>query len=459
MHSADLFEAQPQQEKPVHETLTGYLQRVQQAIKAAFNDPTWLVADIANIKIQPNGNVYIDLVDTVEGEETAKCRATAFGTTSKRILQKWADAIGGKPEAGMRVLLKARAEAKPKFGLTLDVVDLDPAYTVGEYAIKMAKIVEALKEKGFYGLQKALPAPKSFWRVAVVAPSDSAGLADFRHDADILSEEGVCKFEYFTATFQGPTTAESIQSALKAAYDKHQEQPYDVLCIIRGGGAKSDLAWLNDLRLAAWVCRLPIPVYVGIGHEVDQGVLDLIAHRSFGTPSKVIGSIRGMLIDEAAKARGVIDKAISHLQRVVDNERKKIAQLDTAFIRVATGLVSKERVRAANLQAQIVRGLEGQASRARREVESVDRQIVMGMTKMVAKGRAELELVTQIFDKVNPMNVLKRGFMVAADAKGNQIKSAEQAGAVDGFRVHFSDGSVEVKRVKPRASKKDSVQA
>lgn len=92
------------------------------------------------------------------------------------------------------------------------------------------------------------------------------GLADFKRDAEQLAGAGVCQFEYFAATFQGKDCSESIRDALRQVHERHQAQGFDAVAIIRGGGAKSDLAWLNDANLAAWVCRLPVPVFTGIGH-------------------------------------------------------------------------------------------------------------------------------------------------------------------------------------------------
>lgn len=90
------------------------------------------------------------------------------------------------------------------------------------------------------------------------------------------------------------------------------------MVLIRGGGAKSDLAWLNDGNVAAWICRLPIPVFTGIGHEIDECVLDLVAHRKFDTPSKVIGHIKTCLHSEAAGLRADIERGSSLMQSLGD---------------------------------------------------------------------------------------------------------------------------------------------
>ena len=148
-------------------------------------------------------------------------------------------------------------------GLDLIIEDVDPSYTLGDLTAKLERISENLQQTGLYERNKRLPAPFDFVRVAVVSPETSAGLGDFRREADLLQTARLCEFWLFTATFQGVEAPSSIQTAVLQALTAHKQDRFDDLVVIRGGGSVTDLAWLNDLELAKLLCPCPIPVLTG----------------------------------------------------------------------------------------------------------------------------------------------------------------------------------------------------
>jgi exodeoxyribonuclease VII large subunit len=190
-----------------------------------------------------------------------------------------------KPD--IKVLVQVRAVFHPRYGFDLIIEDIDPSYTLGDLITRVKAIRAALKAEGIYHQNRQQSSPTNFFRVAVISPSTSAGQGDFRSEADRLHHIGLCAFDYFAATFQGNEAPKSIRNAIREMFERHKVEPYDALAIIRGGGSATDLAWLNDLTLARWICRIPIPVFTGIGHQRDITILDEVAHRRFDTPSKV----------------------------------------------------------------------------------------------------------------------------------------------------------------------------
>src|SRR3954467_5056413 len=113
---------------------------------------------------------------------------------------------------------------------------------------------------------------------------------------------------------------------MRRVYDAHRGRPYDALAIIRGGGSLTDLSWLNDLRLARWVCRVPIPVFTGIGHERDSTILDEVAHRRFDTPSKVALHIAHAIRDNAREALASLERIEVEVARILARERPGLAE-------------------------------------------------------------------------------------------------------------------------------------
>lgn len=184
----------------------------------------------------------------------------------------------------IKILCLVQVRFDALHGLDLIIEDVDPSYTLGDLAAKLARIRQRLADECIYGTNQALPPPVEFLRVAVIGPETSAGLGDFRRETDRLQRAGLCDFAFFGATFQGAAVAASIRAAFDEALAAHGKSAFDALVIIRGGGSVTDLAWLNDLDVAQMLCSSPIPVLTGIGHERDSAILDEVAHRRFAPP-------------------------------------------------------------------------------------------------------------------------------------------------------------------------------
>lgn len=449
-----------------HTPLSAYLDGVQRAIRRAMPAPQWVIAELSDLKRNPKGHIYLDLIEMYEGQEVAKCRGTMFAREAKAMSAQWQAATGGMPAAGMKILVSVKADFSPQYGFSLQVLSIDPSFTIGDMQAKVNQIIESLKAKGLFDMQRRLPSPTGFWRVAVISPGDAAGLADFKRDAERLQDGGICTFSYFSATFQGKDSSQSIRDALRAAFDAHQSAPFDVLCIIRGGGAKADLAWLNDEPIATWLCRIPIPVYVGIGHEVDECVLDFVASQSFGTPSKVIGHIHRALTAEASVLRLGINQAVAAMLALVRGAHAPLDGASSAFrLIVAANLARGDQLlikadasfnsaRQAILareamQLQAVRGrfdagasalLAAQASR----LDKVGARFREMRRSMLDREVARLDNASTIFQRTNPLALLDKGFALVRDADGGLITSAAQARSAGTLTLRFGAEQVVV---------------
>jgi exodeoxyribonuclease VII large subunit len=184
----------------------------------------------------------------------------------------------------------------------LYIKDLDPTYTIGDLAAKLAAIRDTLQKEGIYNKNKQLKLPMDFTRVAVLSPNAAAGLGDFKREASLLESYKLCSFYYYTAQFQGLEAAEELANVLNEIFVAHNEIDFDVIVIIRGGGSAIDLAWLNDYRIAKIICEGQVVVYSGIGHERDNTIIDEVAGCRFDTPSKVIAHIFSTIVHNAKEA-------------------------------------------------------------------------------------------------------------------------------------------------------------
>ncbi|AGA28215.1 exodeoxyribonuclease VII large subunit [Singulisphaera acidiphila] len=389
-------------------SLTDLLSQVRGAIEERMPEAVWVRAEISELSGK-NGNLYPKLTQRNEqGDILAQSKSVIWRSRAGAIHQKFMEATGEGLKPDIKILCLVKVRFDPLFGLDLIIEDVDPSYTVGDLAAKLARIREWLVREDLYGRNQGLPAPVEFVRVAVISPESSAGLGDFRRETDRLHQAGLCEFLFFGATFQGVNAPSSIRTAINEALAAHRQRPFDVLVIIRGGGSVTDLAWLNDLELARLVCLASIPVLTGIGHERDSTILDEVAHRRFDTPSKVALFIAATIRDNALAAASALAQIKLQVARILSRERTALAtqadRLDVgvrsmiqqaeddhrkflAVVRTATHFQLREASQ--SLETGLVR-LVDQAEQTLSEAEFTLRQSVESVTH-----RAQLQLGVQ----------------------------------------------------------------
>lgn len=314
-------------------TLSEYLSAVKEVIQLAFDDAVWVKAEIRNLNIK-GGHYYLELAEKEQESDRviASCKATIWKFTANKVVGKFERESGIELSRDLNVLVKVRAKFDPQYGFSVNIEEIDSSFTLGDLARRYQQILEKLTSEGLIHKNRNLPAPFDIQHVLVIAPENAAGLGDFKKDADALQHAGVCEFVYHAATFQGNTAAQSIRDALALGLrqwaNEFQTAP-DLIVIIRGGGAVNDLAYLNDYDLAALLSKRSVPIWVGIGHEKDRTILDEIAHRSFDTPSKVIGGIRNHIVErtqEVLEALQSIQLRSQHQIALYQNQNDQLLQ-------------------------------------------------------------------------------------------------------------------------------------
>ncbi|WP_180084903.1 exodeoxyribonuclease VII large subunit [Acinetobacter sp. YH12145] len=302
-------------------TLSEYLSAVKEVIQLAFDDAVWVKAEIRNLNIK-GGHYYLELAEKEQESDRviASCKATIWKFTANKVVGKFERESGIELSRDLNVLVKVRAKFDPQYGFSVNIEEIDSSFTLGDLARRYQQILEKLTSEGLIHKNRNLPAPFDIQHVLVIAPENAAGLGDFKKDADALQHAGVCEFVYHAATFQGNTAAQSIRDALALGLrqwaNDFQTAP-DLIVIIRGGGAVNDLAYLNDYDLAALLSKRSVPIWVGIGHEKDRTILDEIAHRSFDTPSKVIGGIRNHIVERTQDVLEALQSIQLHSQHQI----------------------------------------------------------------------------------------------------------------------------------------------
>jgi exodeoxyribonuclease VII large subunit len=326
-------------------SLGALLAQVRAALHHRFPDSYWVVAEVAEMTRprQQGGHCYLTLTEPAAGAEalgfTAQARATLWGSRYAQLAPAFAEATGQELRPGLRLLLRVKVTFHEQYGFSLDVLALDPSYTVGELARQRLATLRKLQEKDLLERQQQRTLPLGPQRLAVISSPTAAGFQDFvRH-----LEEAPYDFALtlFPALMQGEDAPASIRAALDAIRPRRGQ--FEVVIIIRGGGAKTDLLAFDEYGLAAAVAAFPLPILTGIGHERDEAVVDLVAHRALKTPT----AVAAFLVERLARLEAVL---LDLVERVADRSRQHLAQQQQQLQRLADH--SREAARQQLRQAQ-----------------------------------------------------------------------------------------------------------
>ncbi|QIC67047.1 exodeoxyribonuclease VII large subunit [Acinetobacter schindleri] len=374
-------------------SLKEYLSTVQEVIKLTFDTLVWVKAEIRNLNIKA-GHYYLELAekDPDNDQVIASCRATIWKFAAQKIVTPFERETGIELSRDLNVLIKVKASFDPQYGFSLNIVEIDSSYTLGDIARRYQEIVQRLTAEGLIERNRQLPTPFDLNRILVIAPENAAGLGDFKKDADALADAQVCEFVYHSATFQGNTAPQSIRQSLAQGLKQWAEDyttAPDLIVIIRGGGAVNDLAYLNDYELAALLCKRSVPIWVGIGHEKDRTILDEIAQRSYDTPSKVIAGIRNHIVER-------VQDVLTNLQIIQRSSRQQIQayqnqndQLMTLIQSIANAKVSDAFKEVTQLKSNISNLARQQTRIAQQQIEALLRETLIQNPKTVlSKGYA-----------------------------------------------------------------------
>lgn len=341
--------------------------------------------------------------------------------------------------SGLKVLVKVSVEFHELYGYSLTVLDIDPAYTLGDMLRKRMEIIRQLKEEGVFTLNKELPFPVLPKRIAVITSPTAAGYEDFLNQ--LANNKAGYPFypKLFPALMQGERTEESVIAALDRIY--HHIDCFDVVVIIRGGGSTSDLNSFDSYLLAANCAQFPLPVITGIGHERDDTILDMVAHTRMKTPTAVAEFLIGRM-DAAAEELEDLQQEVSELASTILLKQKNFLQLLGARLPViVTNRIERNRSFLQMAGNKLPASASAMLLRRRSTLESLQMQLQNRAALRLAEGTRFIQLTEQFIKMASPDYVLKRGYSLSLK-DGKIIKHATDLNPGDELVTRFADGDV-----------------
>lgn len=436
-----------QEEREKGLSLSELLGAVSDSLRQAFPETYWIRAETVDVRVNyASGHCYLEFIEKEQetGQTVARVRGSIWAKTFRLLKPYFEMETGRTFVSGLKVLVKVSVEFHPLYGFSLNVLDIDPTYTVGDLLRRRREIIRQLEEEGIFTLNKELPMPALPQRIAVVTSPTAAGYEDFLDQLRNNRQGFPFYLHLFPATMQGEKTEASVIAALDRI-DAHRDL-FDVVVIIRGGGATSDLNSFDSYLLAANCAQFPLPVITGIGHERDDTIVDLVAHTRLKTPTAVAEYLIGLMEKQA----GLLDTLQaqcrqSALQRLT--EQKSFLQLLVArFPSLVTGRIGRSRTSLQALSGRLPVALAGCTQRQRAALAAWTERLRHGASARLASARGQLEMQEQYIRLASPEQILKRGYSLTL-REGKIIKRASELRQGDKLTTRFMDGEVESERI------------
>lgn len=282
-----LFSEVPQSQPSSAYSLRQLLSAVSQSIAKTFHGRYWVVAEIAALQCQSQGHAYLELIEKEPLSQgyRARVKAIIWKDTFSLLNRTFRQVTGTEIQSGMKVMVLVSVQFHEQYGLSLIIHNIEPSYTLGDMERQRRETIERLRRAGILDLNRSLLLALPLHRIAVVSASKAAGYGDFMAHLKHNPEE----IPFYTALFRAKMQGEGAPQSIIEALDRiaEHEDLFDVVVIVRGGGATTDLGSFDDYALSEVVAQFPLPILTGIGHDRDQSVVDRVAYRSMKTPTAV----------------------------------------------------------------------------------------------------------------------------------------------------------------------------
>lgn len=303
-------------------TLSELCDCINGVLSVELGDAYWVRAEIASLT--ERGHCYMELVEKAKNNSiAAKLRATCWQHIYHLLAAYFANETGQTLSVGMQVLLQVEVSFHAVYGLSLNVVGIDPTFTLGDIARQRQQTILRLQKDGVMDLQRTLSMPLLPRRVAVISAADAAGYGDFCHQLQSNAAGFMFRTQLFAAVMQGEQSPASIIAALERIAAAVED--YDVVVIVRGGGATTDLRNFDDYSLAFHCANFPLPIIAGVGHTRDVSVVDMVVHTSVKTPTAAAEWLINAMQEQADR----LGELYLRLQRVAQMAiRKQQNKLD-----------------------------------------------------------------------------------------------------------------------------------
>jgi exodeoxyribonuclease VII large subunit len=423
-------------------TLSELNTTIKATLELAFPESVWVVAEISEIRHNSKGHCYLELVEREEEETIAQIRANIWAYTFRNLASKFEQATGETLKQGMKVLLQVNVTFHEVYGLSLNVKDIDPTYSLGEMARKKREVIERLTKESLINLNKQIPLPLVPQRIAVISSATAAGYGDFIDHIDDNPYGYKIFYTLYQSLMQGQEAETSIIAALKKI--RGHIKLHDAVAIIRGGGSQIDLSCFDTYSLAVEVAKFPLPVITGIGHERDDTVVDMVAHTKLKTPTAVAEFLISGMSSFEERLLDAQSTLVNRAKELLREENHRLQYLMQQFQHIVRDRFNGEINRIETALHRLIYGTTQTINGNNNKLKLDVNRLVSGLRILFQEHKNKIKHFDQAIRLLDPINVLKRGYSVTYLSE-KAIKDSSELQTGDIIRTKVYKGSVNSK--------------
>ncbi|MEL6970501.1 MAG: exodeoxyribonuclease VII large subunit [Bacteroidota bacterium] len=388
----------------------------------ALNLPeaVWIQAELADLD-ERRGHYYLSLVEKAQENDQpiAQGQAIMWSRQAKRWQRQQGMLLPSILQAGRELKLQVQVEFHERYGLSMQIVDIDPNYTLGQLAQKRQATIDYLQQTGLLEANRQQQLPLAPQRLAIISSPAAAGLQDFLGQLHDNSYGYEFKTQLFPAAVQGPQTSPEVRRQLRTI--ERRREDYDAIVIIRGGGAKMDLADFDERELCISAAQTKLPIITGIGHETDQSIMDMLAHTALKTPT----ATADFLVERLLKMDQYFAMTAQRLDLL---QRHHIGQAENTLLQISNQLRLREQ--------QLI-------ERQKWQLQQYTDQLPLHIRTHLAQARRKLQELEKLHEVLSLEAHLKRGFSVLSQA-GRIINRTDEIDQQQAVRARLSDGTIDL---------------
>lgn len=412
---------------------------VRETLELSMPNEYWVQAELAEVR-ERSGHCYMELVQMSPAKQlVAKASARCWRNTWQLLRPHFERLTGQSLHAGMNVMLQVYPQFHEAYGFSWIVSDINPEFTMGDMARKRQEIISQLKEEGVFDLQKELTIPLFAQRIAVISSETAAGYGDFCNQLT----NNAYGFQFHTELFPAVMQGEQVEPSVIAALDRINERisDFDVVVIIRGGGATTDLSGFDTLLLAENVANFPLPIITGIGHDRDESVLDMISHTRVKTPT----AAAAFLIDHLAQLYERIEDSrsalVNYVKRRMEMEQMRLQRLSSTLPVLFSLVKTRGNARLERLQTNLLAAMQQRIRDSRNSLSMLNSQFSILNSQLIMRHRHRLQLIEEKVKNLDPSLLLKRGYSITLK-DGKAVRDASMLKAGDEIETRLEKGTV-----------------
>ena len=411
-------------------TLQQVVRSIKKTLEDRYTQNYWVKAEMHKLNKYPSGHAFPELVQKDDNKIVAQITGTIWKQQLERINTKFIEVVKEPLREGTTLLLLVKINYSETFGLGLQILDIDPSFSLGELQKQREETLRKLAKEGLLNLNQKLHFPLLPKRVAIISADSSKGLSDF---LQVLQENEKSYFIFthlFNAYLQGDVAVQSIISALKKI--KRVKDHFDIVIIVRGGGAEVGMTCYNNFDLCKAIAEFPLPVLTGIGHSTNLNVAEMVSFRNEITPTKLAEFLLQTFREFEQETKRLNREMIAHSLQLIDKTKQdfngQVRVFKHASLRFTDSLKNELNQQIIELknttryflknENDAVLSLKNDYRIVTKEIITAERNTLSLISKPIKgsllhffeRKESDLEQLEKTINILNPSNVLQRGY-------------------------------------------------